>query len=307
MFLNKKSSSGASFDALTNIEKLKKELEKTNTVIIGAGAGLSTSAGFNYGGERFYKYFSDFEEKYAFHDMYSGMFVQYESLEDIWAFWRRSCWLNRYMYPPKPTYHTLFDIVKDKDYFVVTTNIDHCFQKSGFQKERLFYTQGEYGLWQCSVPCHQKTYDNKEQVIQLLKAQGYEIGENNELVIPPNIIPKMSIPTDMIPRCPLCDKPMNMNLRNDSTFVEDEGWHKAQKQYQNFLEKHKNNPILFLDLGIGWNTPGIIKYPFWNMTASWPNAAYVCINKGEAIVPKEIESKSICIDEDIGTILEQLK
>ena len=285
------------------IEGLKKLIDNVDAIVIGAGAGLSTSAGFNYGGERFAKFFKDFEEKYHYHDMYSGMFADYDSLEDIWAFWSRSGWLNRYMDPPKPVFQNLLKLVRDKNYFVITTNIDHMFQKAGFDKNRLFYTQGEYGLWQCSVPCHQETYDNKEQMKELLLSQGFEINGRDELVIPKGVVPKMSIPTDMIPKCPKCGKPMNMNLRNDGTFVQDKGWYAARERYHKFLDEYKDKKVLFLDLGTGWNTPGIFKYPFWQMTAEWDKAFYVCINLGEAYVPKEIGDKSICIDDDIGEIL----
>lgn len=296
-----------SADTQTSIENLKHVLDRADAVVIGAGAGLSASAGFHYGGERFQKYFQDFEEKYHFHDMYSGMFVQYYSPEEIWAFWSRSIWLNRYMDPPKPVYQLLLELIREKDYFVITTNIDHCFQKAGFNKERLFYTQGEYGLWQCSVPCHNRTYDNKEPVMELLRVQGYEINQEDNLIIPQNTVPKMRIPTELIPKCPECGMPMNMNLRNDDTFVEDEGWHRAKSRYQDFLKQHQEDSVLFLELGVGWNTPIIIKYPFWRMAASWPHSVYACINRGQALAPENIENRSICINDDIMTSLLQLK
>jgi hypothetical protein len=280
------------------IEKLKQVLSEAKTIVIGAGSGLSTSAGFTYSGERFEKYFSDFEVKYGFHDMYSGGFTPFESLEEHWAYWSRYIMINRYMDPPKPVYKDLFSLVKDKDYFVITTNVDHCFQKAGFDKNRLFYTQGDYGLFQCSEPCHEKTYDNEKQIRAMWEFRD-----------------EMKVPTELVPRCPVCGKPMSMNLRADHTFVTDKGWYKASKQYEKFLqtrniikngEQEGDGKVLFLELGVGGNTPRIIKYPFWQMTEKNPNAAYACINFGEAVVPSKIEKQSICINDDIGEVLKKM-
>lgn len=273
----------------SKIKQLKQALNQADAIVIGAGSGLSTSAGFTYSGERFERYFGDFIEKYGFEDMYSGGFYPFDSLEEYWAYWSRYIYINRYMDPPKPVYEDLLNLVKDKDYFVLTTNVDHCFQKAGFDKDRLFYTQGDYGLWQCSKPCQNKTYDNEKTVKKMLEAQK-----------------SMRIPNELVPRCPVCGALMSMNLRVDNTFVEDEGWHKASKQYQNFLQNHKDSYILFLELGVGGNTPVIIKYPFWQMTYDNPKAQYVCLNFGESIVPKEIQNRSICISEDIGKVLSEI-
>lgn len=272
-----------------SIERLKRELETADAVLIGAGAGLSTSAGFIYTGERFHQNFSDFEAKYGFHDMYSGGFCSYSSLEEHWAYWSRYIWLNRYENAPKPVYDMLHQLVSKKDYFVITTNVDHCFQKAGFDKKRLFYTQGDYGLLQCSGPCHTQTYENRELIERMVKEQR-----------------DMRIPSVLIPRCPKCGKPMTMNLRSDNRFVEDEGWKEAASRCEDFLSRHKNLHILFLEIGVGYNTPGIIKYPFWQMTAQNPNAIYACLNNGEAACPREIERQSICINRDVGAVLEEL-
>ena len=242
------------------IYKLKHELDTADAVIIGAGAGLSTSAGFTYTGERFHRYFSDFEEKYGFRDMYAGGFYPYKTPEEHWA-----------------------------DYFVITTNVDHCFQKAGFDKKRLFYLQGDYGLFQCSEPCCKETFDNKEAIFQMVEKQQ-----------------NMQIPSGLLPACPHCGKPMAMNLRSDDQFVEDEGWHRAAERYKLFLKRHEGLHILFLELGVGYNTPVIIKYPFWQMTAGNPKAAYCCINYGEAACPAEIQKQSICIEADIGETLHRL-
>lgn len=269
-------------------EKLRQAVDNADAVVIGAGAGLSTSAGFTYSGERFDRYFSDFAAKYGFKDMYSGGFYPFESLEEHWAYWSRYIYINRYMDASKPVYENLLKLVQDKDYFVLTTNVDHCFQKAGFDKHRLFYTQGDYGLFQCSKPCHNKTYDNEELVCRMVKEQGKD----------------MKIPSELVPRCPVCGAPMTMNLRADNTFVEDEGWHKAAGRYDDFIHRHKGMKMLFLELGVGYNTPGIIKYPFWQMTVENPDAAYICINAKDAVVPVELEYQSVCIEDDIGEVME---
>lgn len=265
------------------------ELTAADAVLIGAGAGLSASAGFTYSGARFRKYFGDFAEKYGFRDMYSGGFYPFGSLEEYWGYWSRYIFINRYMDAPEPVYRELLALIKDKDYFVLTTNVDHCFQKAGFDKHRLFYTQGDYGLFQCSEPCHPKNYDNEAAVKRMLEEQ--KDGR---------------IPTELIPVCPVCGKPMSMNLRADSTFVEDAGWHAAAERYVSFLRKHKGSRILFLELGVGMNTPGIIKYPFWKMTLENKNAFYAAVNLGEAMCPPQIAQRAVCINADIGRVLSEM-
>ena len=271
------------------LERLKAALTEADTVLIGAGAGLSTSAGFTYSGERFEKHFADFRAKYGFSDMYTGGFYPYTTLEERWAYWSRYIMINRYADAPKPVYENLRKLIDGKNYFVLTTNVDHCFQKAGFDKARLFYTQGDYGLFQCSVPCHQNTYDNEAQVRAMYEQQH-----------------DMKIPKELIPYCPVCGKPMSMNLRADDTFVEDAGWQVAAQRYADFLTAYKNSRILFLELGVGANTPGIIKYPFQHMAAHNPQSVYVCINYGEAFSPQEIEQRSICINGDIGEVITEL-
>ena len=290
------------------MENIKSILQNADSILIGAGAGLSTSSGFTYSGPRFQKYFADFEKKYGFHDMYSGGFYPYKTLEEQWAYWSRYIMINRYMDAPIPAYKKLFELVKNKNYFVLTTNVDHCFQKAGFDKSRLFYTQGDYGLWQCSEPCHKKTYDNQLFVEKMVMEQGFVIQDDGGLELPENGFEgiKMTIPSELLPRCPVCGKPMSMNLRADDTFVEDEGWNKAAGRYEDFLNENKDGKIVYLELGVGGNTPGIIKYPFWKMTYANPKAVYVCINKGEAEVPGEIEKQSICVNNDIYEVLKSL-
>lgn len=270
-------------------DKLYRALQNASAIVVGAGAGLSTSAGFTYDGERFHKYFPDFIEKYGFTDMYTAGFYKFPSQEEHWAYWSRHIYCNRYMPAPKPVYDNLLKLLKNKDYFVITTNVDHQFQKAGFDKKRLFYTQGDYGLFQCATPCHRKTYDNEEIVKRM-------IGEQND----------MQIPSELIPRCPVCGGNMSVNLRADETFVEDDGWHAAAERYVDFLKKHQKGKVLYWDLGIGSNTPSIIKVPFLKMTYQNPDAVYATVNLGEAFTVNQIEDRSIVINEDIGDVLKKL-
>lgn len=268
------------------IGKIKSALEQADAVLIGAGAGLSASAGLTYGGERFTRYFADFHAKYGITDMYSGGFYPYRTLEEYWAWWSRHIFYNRYIDPPKPVYGMLYELVKDKNYFALTTNVDHCFQKAGFDKKRLFYTQGDYGLFQCSVPCHRKTYDNEALVRRM-------VAEQKDMKIPP----------ELIPYCPVCGKPMTVNLRSDDTFVQDSGWQAAYERYKAFVGENRDKRIVLMELGVGGNTPVIIKYPFWRMALQNKNATYLCINYGEAGCPPQIQDRSVCLNDDIGKVL----
>ena len=272
------------------IIRLKEKLDKADAVVIGAGAGLSTAAGFTYAGERFKQYFSDFKQKYGFTGMYSGGFYSFETLEEYWAYWSRYIYINRYMDIPNNLYDMILSLVNGKDYFVITTNVDHCFQKACFDQKRLFYTQVDYGLLQCPTPCCNETFDNEDIIKRMYKSQS-----------------NMKIPTELIPLCPHCKKPLTTNLRCDNSFVQDEGWHNAAERYDNFLRTRKGQNIVFLELGVGYNTPAIIKYPFWRIVSGNKNSIYVCINKCESVCPEEIEKQSICIDEDIYKVIKDIK
>lgn len=274
---------------LEQINRLKEEINTADAIIIGAGAGLSTSAGLTYSGERFMRYFYDFHNKYGISDMYSGGFYPYKTLEEYWAWWSRHIYYNRYDIISGKPYSDLLLLVENKNYFVLTTNVDHQFQLAGFDKKRLFYTQGDYGLLQCSEPCHNQTYDN-EIIIRKMIAEQTD----------------MKIPTTLIPYCPKCGKPMTVNLRSDNTFVQDNGWYFAASRYKDFIYRHNNSHILFLELGVGNNTPAIIKYPFWKMTELNPNAVYACINYNEAFCSEKIVNQSICINYGICAVLDDL-
>lgn len=271
------------------IVRLRAALDEADVVIVGAGAGLSTAAGFTYSDERFERLFDDFATRYGFSDMYAGGFYPYDSLEEYWAFWSRYVMCNRYEPAPKPVYDQLLALVRGRDYFVITTNVDHCFQRAGFDKQRLFYTQGDYGLFQCSRPCCQQTWDNERAILAMFEQQE-----------------DLRIPSELVPHCPNCGAPMTMNLRCDDTFVEDEGWHRAASRCNDFLRRHEGMRALLLELGVGGNTPGIIKYPFWQMCAGNPQATYACVNLGEAVAPVEIDRQVILIDAGADVVLDAL-
>lgn len=272
------------------IKEVTQLINNADAIIIGAGSGLSTAAGFTYSGKKFQDYFSDFIDVYGFHDMYSAGFYPYASLEEYWAYWSRHIYYNRYDQPAGEPYLELLELVKDKEYFVITTNVDHRFQVADFDKERLYYTQGDYGLFQCSKACHQKTYDNEKEIRQMIKLQK-----------------NMRIPSELIPHCPVCGAPMTTNLRIDDTFVQDQGWHQAKKNYEKFLTQYRNKKVLYLDLGVGNNTPGIIKYPFWRMTYENNKSNYVSINLEPMPIVKEIEEQSIGLVYDIKKVITDLK
>lgn len=289
---------------------LKKEIAKADAILVGAGSGLSTSAGYVYTGERFQKYFYDFVEQYHFLDMYTGGFYPFPTQEAFWGYWCRYIWINRYAPIPKPkVFQDLRALLRDKGYFVLTTNVDHCFQRTGFDKERLFYTQGDYGLFQSSrfswgsVAKH-KTYDNEAIIRKMLEAEGITIKKDNTLQMPSPGKLKMTIPTALIPFCPdEKNAAMTVNLRSDDKFVEDEGWNAAAKRYDAFMERNRGTKTLYLELGVGWNTPSIIKYNFWQSVADNPRAFYVCINAKDALCGETIVDRSLCIQEDIGKVL----
>ncbi len=249
------------------IAKLKQEIETADAIVIGAGAGLSTAAGLTYSGERFDRYFYDFRDAYGIRDIYSGGFYPFPDAETRWAWWARHIYFNRYVNAPKSVYQDLLNLVNDKEYFVITTNVDHQFQRAGFDKARLFYTQGDYGLFQSMDPKIQKTFDNEEWTMKAMAAQGFVLNEQGVYELPSDGELLMRIPSELVPECTengiiygnqnegSTRSRVTMNLRADDSFVEDEGWHRASAAYAAFLEKHEGEHILFLELGVGMNTP----------------------------------------------------
>ena len=249
---------GASFgigDRAAQIGRLIKALESADAIVIGAGAGLSTSAGLSYSGERFERYFFDFAERFGITDMYSGGFYPFPDEETRWAWWARHIYFNRYIDPPKPVYQKLLRLVKGKDYFVITTNVDHQFQRAGFDKARLFYTQGDYGLFQSVNPAIRETYDNEGWTMRAMEAQGFVRDKGGAFHLPADGKIAMRLPSELIPRCPAGGGAVKMNLRADDSFVEDAGWHRASAAYAGFLKAHETGRVVYLELGVGSNTP----------------------------------------------------
>lgn len=270
--------------------ELLRWIDEADAVVIGAGSGLSTAAGLSYSGERFRHYFSDFIERYHMKDMYSAGFYPFATPEEKWAYWSRHIFCNRYDQPAGGAYLDLFELVKKKNYFVLTTNVDHQFWLAGFEPDRIFATQGDYGKFQCRKACHNKLYDNEAQVRAMVREQT-----------------NCRIPAHLVPKCPVCGGEMEVNLRCDGYFVEDEAWHLAAGRYKRFLSANLKGKILFLELGVGMNTPVIIKYPFWQMTYQNPKARYACINLDENRALDEIEGRSVCIRGDIAAVLEVMR
>ncbi len=277
---------------LRQIKRAAAFIGEAETILIGAGAGASASAGLTYGGSRFQEHFGEFIEKYGskyMTDMYAAGFYPFPTQEAKWGYWSKHSMLNRFLPTALPLYQQLYELVKEKDYFVLTTNVDHQFHKAGFSPERIFAVQGDYGNIQCEKGCHPKIYEAEDLFYRMDQARH-----------------DCEIPSHLVPKCPVCGGNMTMHLRCDQYFVEDEHWHEAAGRYRDFLNKLGKKRSVLLELGVGFNTPGIIKYPFWQMTAENPKAAYVCVNYREAFCPKEIEGQSVCIDGDIGEVLKQL-
>ncbi|MEE8720076.1 MAG: Sir2 silent information regulator family NAD-dependent deacetylase [Coriobacteriales bacterium] len=283
------------------LERFRREVDEADAIVVGAGAGLSTAAGMSYSGPRFERWFSAWQERYGFADMYAGGFHPFRTLGETWGFWSRNIMANRYEPGATPLYRRLVEMLAGHDHFVLTTNVDHQFQLAGEPRETLFYTQGDYGLFQCSTPCHARTYDNEAQVREMARAVDEKVARQRAAGVPERLM-DLSVPDDLVPRCPVCGEPMAMNLRCDDTFVEDAGWHAAARRYEAYLDAHEKGRILYLELGVGFNTPVIIKYPFWRRVEKNPDATYVCVNMGQTYAPGSIADRSILLDGDIAQV-----
>ncbi len=270
--------------------ELMEKIHTADAILMGAGAGLSTSAGLHYSGTRFQTLMPDYIKKYSFTDMYSAAFYPHNSSEAFWGYFSKHIYYNRYHQDWNDCYALLFSLIQDKNYFILSTNADHGFVQHGFDKKRLWYMQGNYGLFQCSLPCQQKTYDNEEEIHAMVSQQK-----------------DFKIPTELIPHCPDCGREMTTNLRKDSNFVQDSGWEEGLQRYQDFLNGYKDKKTLFLELGVGYNTPAIIKYPFWQMCHENPQSTYACLNLDDVRCPNEIASRSLCIQGDIRNTLKKLQ
>ena len=272
------------------ILKAKQAIKQADYIIIGAGSGLSTAAGLLYNGEKFEKDFKEFIEKYHFDNLYSASFYEFKTQEEKWAFFAKMIKLNRYNKKPLKLYQELYEIVRNKEYFVLSTNVDGQFYNSGFDKEKVFEVQGDYEYLQCENACNNKLYNNEKLVERWLR--------NTK---------DCKIPSNLVMKCPVCGGNMDMNLRKDANFVQDENWYKASNNYKKFLDRIKNKNMVLLEIGVGFNTPGIIRFPFEQMTANNEQTTLIRINKDYPLPMLEIKSKTISFDEDTNKIIEDLK
>lgn len=268
----------------------KELIKNADYVLIGAGAGLSTAAGLEYSGENFRKNFNEYIKKYYFTDLYTASFYDFSSQEEKWAFWAKLIDINRFNEKPLKLYQELFKLVNNKKYFVVTTNVDGQFEKAGFEKDKIFATQGDYAYLQCEQACHDKLYYNEEIVKEWL--------QNTR---------DCKIPSDLVQKCPVCGGNMDMNLRKDAYFVQDENWYKQAKKYEEFLDEIEGKNVVLIEVGVGFNTPGIIRFPFEQLTMRNVNANLIRINKDYSFVGEEIRNRSISFDEDTNEIVKDLK
>ena len=276
---------------MTDILKIKKWLDDADAIIIGAGAGLSNAAGIHYSGEKFEHDFKDYIKKYDFKDLYTSSFYPFNTEEEKWAYWAKHIYYSYYERKNTKLYQALFNLVKNKDYFIITTNVDGQFLNNGFLKDKIFEVQGSYSKLQCSKPCHNKLYYNEEIVHEMLD----------------NIDADLKIPSALVPKCPVCGENMSVNLRCDDTFVEDDNWNNMQKNYDDFLRNFANKKILLLEFGIGFNTPGIIRFPFEKMTYMHDNFHLIRFNDKYPEVPNEIKDRSISVSDSISEVIYLIK
>ena len=293
------------------IKEIREAIKDAEYIIIGAGAGLSTAAGLEYGGQRFIDNFSDYISKYQMTDMYTAGFYPFETLEEKWGYWSKHIYINDVGAEGTRLYEKLHELVKDKQYFVITTNVDNQFTKSGFPSNKVYATQGSYNYFQCSKACHDSLYKNTGIIKEMVD----------------NIDEELKIPGDMVPYCPKCGEPLDTNLRKDSYFVEDVYWHKQKEAYQKFLNEAKNHKTVLLEFGVGFNTPAIIRFPFESMTEKMPEWTLVRFNLeylqvavkvngnwklvpfdllGNYSLPNDFNKRYIPVSEDIETVVDEL-
>ncbi|MDF2856639.1 MAG: Sir2 silent information regulator family NAD-dependent deacetylase [Neobacillus sp.] len=277
-------------DLKKRISQAKEAIEKSEYILVGGGAGLSSAAGLTYSGKRFTEYFADFKEKYGFTDMYSGTFYSFKTQEERWAHWARHIDVNRYLMPATQLYKEILELVMLKKYFVISTNVESQFIKAGFPEEKVFEVQGDYSFLQCAKACHNKLYYNEKMVKGM-------VSQTNDC----------RVPSDLVPRCPVCGGEMDVNLRHNDFFVQDDEWYNADKRYEQFLKESEGKNVVYLEFGVGFNTPGIIRYPFEQMTNKNPNATLIRFNKDYPIGMLENENKIISFDEDILLMIQCIK
>lgn len=271
------------------IEQAHLAIHEADFMVIGAGAGLSDAAGIKYVGPRFTENFQPFIEKYHFTDLYTSSFYPFKTEEERWAYWAKHISLNRYEIGATQLYKDLLKLVQHKEYFVITTNVESQFQKAGFDPKRTFCVQGDYSFLQCANACHPKLYYNEELVSEMIKKTT-----------------DCKIPAELVPHCPVCGGAMDVNLRKDGYFVEDENWELSNKRYSAFLKKAGQGKITLLELGVGFNTPGVIRYPFENLTYRNESASLIRLNKNHPLGPAENEKRTISFTEEMDTVINTL-
>ena len=273
---------------MDKIQLLRQLIADADYVLIGAGAGLSAAAGLDYAGEDFRREFREWIDRYGITDLYAASFYPFQTEEELWACWAKHIWFARYRPEALPLYRLLWDVVKQKDYFVITTNVDAQFEKAGFDKDRIFATQGDYAYFQPQSGSPRELYPNQQWVDQVLP-----------------LIKDCRIPTALIPYTPE-GKPVSMNLRSDNTFVEDYHWHEQSSRYQAFVADAYDKRLLLLELGVGFNTPVIIRFPFERMAAEFPQTTLVRFNRDYPQLTTVGINRFISFTEDLTEVLSSI-
>lgn len=277
-----------------NIQKAADLIKNSDKILIGAGAGMSASGGISYADEVLFKKW--FPRYYSMGmrslvDMQSIFWnVDEKNARSYWGYWANHIKHIRYDSPALKPYIDLFKLVKDKNYFVITTNVDGQFGKAGFAKKKIFEPQGEYALFQCDKPCKKEVFDNKEMINKMISNMDTNI---------------MKIREEDIPRCPYCKRLLKPNLRIDDSFVEEPHLVNLDS-YENFIHSSKKDSLVLIELGVGFDTPVIIRYPFQNIVYNYPNSSLIRINLDYADVPCEIENRSVSIKADIKKALNDI-
>lgn len=275
-------------NTMTNYSKIKDIINNADAIIIGAGSGLSTSAGINYSKKGFKEKFPELTKKYGMTDMYTSSFYDFKTEEEKWSYWAKHI---DYLYNIKATktYKDLFSIVKNKNYFVITTNVDGQFLKAGFDKDKVFEVQGSLSKIQCAKACHNKLYDDLNLVNKMLKEDK-----------------NCKIPSNLVPTCPVCHGKMEVNLRKDEYFIEDDYWHAHSNNYATFVHENKDKNLVLLELGVGFNTPSIIRFPFEQMTQEFKQATLIRINDKHINTAFDLKDKAIFIKDDCNHFLNKI-
>jgi len=272
-----------------DIEKANQLIVESDAILIGAGAGLSIAAGIAYSGTRFTNNFADYIERYKLTDMYSASFYPFHTLEEKWGYFSRHIKFNRFDAKIGKVYTDILNLVKDKNYFVITTNVDSQFFRAGFHSQRVFATQGDYGKFQCKIACHDELYDNEDVITQMVEKQA-----------------DCHIPSSLVPYCPVCGGNMVSHLRIDANFIENADWKKTRERYVNFIQQSLGKQFVLLELGVGFNTPGIIRWPMEQIAMNYEKSALIRVNKEHVQPTYDIQDKSLLIENDITEFIEKL-